>query len=111
MFSFVSTVKDGSLLPFFQYLVSLALVQTVREFDPNSLSLSKVPVNIKWPNDIYSNQHKLAGILCNSEYHKGEFKVITGVGLNVSNSLPSTCINDILKEEKWAANGPRQHRF
>jgi biotin--protein ligase len=49
MFSFKSHFTDGSTLPFVQYLVSLALVQAIKE----AAQCDQIEVAIKWPNDIY----------------------------------------------------------
>jgi biotin--protein ligase len=70
--SFTSTFHDGQSLPFVQYLVSLAVVHTAQRFSDN------VDVKIKWPNDIYTQDMKIGGILCQSEYSNGEFHVTTG---------------------------------
>lgn len=51
--------------------------------------------DIKWPNDIFVNGKKICGILSESIY-SGEkcLKVIIGIGLNVSNKLP-TELNEV----------------
>jgi biotin-(acetyl-CoA carboxylase) ligase len=92
----------------------------------------KLDVRIKWPNDLYAGPHKLAGILCHSVYRDKQFQVlcavilrivatiprathkssscntccqvVIGVGLNVSNEQPSTCINALLREEQRRSN-------
>ncbi|KAG2907642.1 hypothetical protein PC115_g13852 [Phytophthora cactorum] len=58
------------------------------------------PVKIKWPNDIYANQAKIGGILCQSEYRDGKFSVTTGIGINISNQTPTICLQDILGTEE-----------
>ncbi len=53
---------------------------------------------LKWPNDIYINQQKLAGILVESS---GDLhRVVIGIGLNIQNqSEPSWCgLKDLLDE-------------
>lgn len=42
---------------------------------------------------------KIGGVLCHSTYRSQEFQVVTGVGLNLDNSQPTTCINDILRQQ------------
>ena len=75
MFSCKTSFKDGSTLPFVQYLVSLALLRAVRTVE----GFEDVDVNIKWPNDIYVNGNtKLGGILCQSSYMAGSFDVTIG---------------------------------
>ncbi|KMZ64295.1 Lipoyl(octanoyl) transferase [Zostera marina] len=55
-------------------------------------------VKIKWPNDIYLNGLKIAGISCNSKYISGIFNVSSGVGLNLDNVEPTTCLNAVLRK-------------
>ncbi len=46
-----------------------------------------IQVNIKWPNDIYFQGKKLAGILTESEKIAGTFYLVSGMGINVNNDL------------------------
>ncbi|KAG3094496.1 hypothetical protein PI124_g17167 [Phytophthora idaei] len=94
-FSFQSVFTDGTTLPFVQYLVSLAIIKAV-EVVHAAVPGSAGPVKIKWPNDIYANQAKIGGILCQSEYRDGKFSVTTGIGINISNRTPTICLQDIL---------------
>jgi biotin--protein ligase len=47
-------------LVFIQYLVSLAVVEGIRNY---ASGWENIDVSIKWPNDIYWNDKKIAGIL------------------------------------------------
>lgn len=59
-----------------------------------------VDLRLKWPNDIYySNKTKIGGIVVNSVLRGHNVHCFIGCGLNVANSLPTTCINDILKRQ------------
>eukprot|EP00899_Mesostigma_viride_P002884 jgi/Mesvir1/12597/Mv17926-RA.1 len=95
MFSFLWPLRDGAKLPLLQYLVCLALVQAVEEEAARATGRKDVTINIKWPNDLYARGLKVGGILCNSSYQNGQFLVVAGVGLNVSNPQPTLCINDL----------------
>jgi biotin--protein ligase len=59
---------------------------------------------LKWPNDIYAKVDgelkKMGGILVTSEWFgdTGSFRVTIGCGLNVLNTRPSTCLQDLVKE-------------
>lgn len=53
-------------------------------------------VRIKWPNDIYHAGLKIGGALIHTTWAAGSFSVLTGIGLNLSNSAPTTCLNDAL---------------
>jgi BirA family biotin operon repressor/biotin-[acetyl-CoA-carboxylase] ligase len=45
----------------------------------------QVPIRIKWPNDLYANDRKLAGILLESQLQAGKVEVVVaGIGLNVA---------------------------
>lgn len=98
LFTFVSRfpVSSGSLVPFVQYLVSLAAVEAIREIDDACKSLD---LNLKWPNDIYANKKdKIGGVLCQSSLFRGQLEIVVGIGLNVSNEKPTTCLNALLRD-------------
>ena len=110
-FSFLANFTHGASLPFVQYLVSLAVVRAIK----TRAGLEDLPLHIKWPNDIYVNRNtKIGGILCNAQHdpHTKTFTVIVGVGLNVNNSEPTTCLNDVIRahtggtEAGVAGDGP-----
>ncbi|KDO25492.1 hypothetical protein SPRG_09434 [Saprolegnia parasitica CBS 223.65] len=88
-FSYQSFFTDGQSLPFVQYLVSLAVVRTAQHFGASRVA-------IKWPNDIYVDGMKIAGVLCQSEYFQGRFCLTTGIGFNISNPEPTTCLNKLV---------------
>lgn len=80
---------------FVQYFISLMVVKALKKFNQN------LNVKLKWPNDIYAidnegNFKKIGGVLINSHYINNNFNLIIGVGLNVKNSNPSTCVNDLI---------------
>lgn len=83
---------------FVQYLMALAVCEGLDED-------GKLGVRIKWPNDIYAHAEgiggapkgtkakvKIGGILVNSSYTKGQFKLVVGCGINVLNALPTTSL-------------------
>ncbi len=78
-----SVFKDLSSLktehPFFiSIAVALALVKTLRKFSVNKL-------NIKWPNDILSENKKICGILIENVIKRNKLNAsIIGIGLNVN---------------------------
>ena len=111
---------------FIQYLAALAVAEGVQTYDadtnrPSSSSSNRsssaprgyrnVPIKLKWPNDIYAldpakgaaanpadrNSYvKIGGILVNSSYSGGDYNLIVGIGLNTSNSAPTTSLNAVL---------------
>lgn len=56
-------------------------------------------VRIKWPNDIYYAGVKIGGALIHTSWKTGKFCVLTGIGLNVSNSQPTTCLDDVISSQ------------
>lgn len=91
----------SQLIMFISQAVSLAVYSSIIDFDISD-------VWIKWPNDIYVNQFKMAGIL--SECHSlqtGTQAIIIGVGVNLNmqqNDLnqidkPAISLGGILKKE------------
>lgn len=76
-------IKPRKLLPQYAYLINiaagLAVVDTLR-----SMSLE---VELKWPNDVYVSDLKLAGILVETTIDSGFIGgAVIGVGLNVNQS-------------------------
>lgn len=66
-----------------QFLLSVAVPLGIVEVLDTMLPAEKL--NIKWPNDIYYENNKLAGILINSTIKAGMMDVsIVGIGLNVN---------------------------
>lgn len=77
-------------ISFIQNLVSLAVVLAMPRKELN--------IRIKWPNDILyaESMSKLAGILVKSFCYDKNIYIQIGIGINVSNSRPSVCLDDII---------------
>lgn len=83
----------GQRIPFIQHLVSLAVVESVRSIP----GYEDIELRLKWPNDIYySDLMKLGGVLVNSTLIETTFHILIGFGVNVNNSNPTICINDLI---------------
>ncbi|KAG0741029.1 hypothetical protein G6F62_003927 [Rhizopus arrhizus] len=83
---------------FIQYIIALAIVESIRERP----GYESIPLRLKWPNDIYvecknGELKKVGGTLMNSSFTSDEFVLVIGCGLNLSNTLPTVSINDIIK--------------
>ncbi|XP_039022080.1 biotin--protein ligase 2-like isoform X1 [Hibiscus syriacus] len=103
MFSFTLQMDDGKIVPLVQYVVSLAVTEAIKDVcDRNGFPC--IDVRIKWPNDLYLNGLKVGGILCTSTYKSKKFNVSSGIGLNVGNEKPTTCLNTVLKELSASSN-------
>lgn len=84
-------LKPKFLKPFQQFelnrIVSLALFDTIK------FICTDAQIHIKWPNDLYVKNHKIAGILIeNNINHLQISQSIIGIGLNVNQTeqLPPT---------------------
>ena len=75
-----SFMPPGQLLPFVQYVITMGIVDAVRDATRGALKL-----RIKWPNDIYTadGKQKIGGVLSWSTVVNSRFHVVIGVGLNV----------------------------
>ncbi len=81
-----------------QFWLTKALALSVAEFVSDSLNLSSrgersgvgpgADVKIKWPNDIYVNERKIAGILIENILEKSLIKYsIAGIGVNINQDV------------------------
>lgn len=103
MFSFTLQMEDGRKLPLLQYVVSLAVTEGLKELCRANV-LPQLDVRIKWPNDLYLDGLKVGGILCTSTYRSKKFDVCAGIGLNLDNEKPTTCLNTVLQQLSSGAN-------
>ena len=77
-----------------QYLIALVMCEAIKQLN----GVSDLDINIKWPNDIYVNKRtKICGIISYATYRNGEYDLISGAGLNVSNRKPTTCLEEEVK--------------
>jgi biotin--protein ligase len=91
-------MSQSAPVVFIQYLAALAIVQGIKNYAPG---YNKIPVKLKWPNDIYAQLPgsannpvvKIGGILVNSSYSGSSYDLVCGIGLNLSNALPTTTLN------------------
>jgi BirA family biotin operon repressor/biotin-[acetyl-CoA-carboxylase] ligase len=85
-FSFSQIHSNPEELP---TIISVALHKTLSKYAPE--------VSIKWFNDIYLKDKKLAGILCETHHTKQNI-TICGVGININNSVADSQNSIALKE-------------
>ncbi|XAO22968.1 biotin-[acetyl-CoA-carboxylase] ligase [Cryptococcus bacillisporus CA1280] len=93
----------SSKMVFIQYIMALAVCEAVDED-------GRLGVRIKWPNDIYAEVEgvggaeigsgkkgkvKLGGILVNTSYVGGKWRIVVGCGINVLNALPTSSISQL----------------
>lgn len=92
---------------FVQYLAAIAIIEAIHSYDADDPRYAKLPVRLKWPNDIYAEDPntsaqgkkqfvKIGGILVNSSYSSGAYNLVVGIGLNTTNAAPTTSLNALL---------------
>ncbi|KAA8538543.1 hypothetical protein F0562_028151 [Nyssa sinensis] len=99
LFSFTihNQMVDFQAVALLQFVVSLAMTEAIKDVcDKNGVP--HLDVRIKWPSDLYINGLKVGGILCTSTYYSKKFSVSAGIGLNVDNEKPTTCLNAALQK-------------
>ncbi|CAJ0931438.1 unnamed protein product, partial [Mesorhabditis belari] len=100
MFTMNCTVRQNSALAerpsLIQHIMATAVAQAVSKLS----GVEEFPFRIKWPNDFYfSRSHKVGGLLVTAKHRDNCIEFIIGVGVNVENSKPTVCLNDMLPEE------------
>ncbi|MEW6469104.1 MAG: biotin--[acetyl-CoA-carboxylase] ligase [Bacteroidota bacterium] len=77
-----------------QFMLNKIASLAVRDFAQDTL---KQPVHIKWPNDIYAGDRKIAGILIESIYRgSGILSSVIGIGMNINQvEFPSSLPNPV----------------
>ena len=64
-------------------LLAVAIAQSLRDW-------LKLPVGVKWPNDLFLHNKKLGGILLESMTQRDQIEaLIAGIGVNVNNPVPA----------------------
>ncbi|XP_026841085.1 biotin--protein ligase isoform X4 [Drosophila persimilis] len=85
----------GSRLPLIQHLIGAAIVNTLRGHPTYGV----LDISLKWPNDIYAHgSNKIGGLIVNTTLQGSQAIVNIGSGINLNNSKPTLCINDMIRE-------------
>jgi BirA family biotin operon repressor/biotin-[acetyl-CoA-carboxylase] ligase len=64
--------------------ISIGILEGLQKWAINTL-LEKLPIKIKWPNDIYLEEQKIAGILIENNFQAGKWNFsIVGIGININ---------------------------
>ena len=77
MFSFTVDVKEYDFP--ISMIAGAALAKTL-----DNMGVNLADLWLKWPNDIWINDKKLAGILTESTTFSGGFRSVVGIGINIS---------------------------
>jgi len=91
-------------LTFVQYLAAMAAVDAIRM----EKNWEHVPLRIKWPNDVYVRGSKIGGVLCEAVLRGGEFHIVVGIGVNITNPEPTTCLSTAISECGVRVDGARR---
>ncbi|XP_078036590.1 holocarboxylase synthetase-like protein isoform X2 [Augochlora pura] len=84
----------GQRIPLLQHLVCVAIVSAIKSLP----GYEDVDMTIKWPNDIYIGKKvKIGGMLIQTTVTSGINICDVGVGVNLFNTDPVCCINDVVK--------------
>ncbi|KAK2583668.1 hypothetical protein KPH14_009599 [Odynerus spinipes] len=85
----------GTHVSILQHLVIVGIVSAVTSVP----EYEGLDLKVKWPNDIYTGKStKIGGIIVTSHYDSPYIICNAGVGVNLSNSTPTCCINDLIEE-------------
>ncbi|MEG4028379.1 MULTISPECIES: biotin--[acetyl-CoA-carboxylase] ligase [unclassified Microcoleus] len=78
--SFVLDNLNPTLLPGISLAAGLAVIYAIEDLVPDCRDM----LRLKWPNDVWIDRHKLAGILCEATSSNvfGKTRAVVGIGLN-----------------------------
>ncbi|CAO1443290.1 unnamed protein product [Diamesa serratosioi] len=83
----------GERVSLIQHLVATAVVTSILK----QSGYQNLDIKLKWPNDIYANGDvKIGGLVVTSMIDADMAVCNVGLGLNLSNSNPTTCVNDLI---------------
>ncbi|KAF5284152.1 hypothetical protein FQR65_LT00152 [Abscondita terminalis] len=86
----------GRSLPLVQHLVMVAVVAAVRR----KSGYEDIDLGLKWPNDLYANRTvKIGGLFVTSTVYCDTAVVNIGCGVNLDNLEPTTCINELIRNQ------------
>jgi BirA family biotin operon repressor/biotin-[acetyl-CoA-carboxylase] ligase len=78
--SIVLRIEQKTLWSWVPLTVSLAVAKGLRELFP------RLDIRIKWPNDLWIEQRKLGGILCEAVGGREQSFIIAGIGVNAAHA-------------------------
>lgn len=83
----------GGQISILQSIVAVAMISAVRSLP----GYEEINLRIKWPNDIYVGKStKIGGLIVHTLSDASDYICNIGAGINISNSKPTTCINDVI---------------
>lgn len=99
-------LKMSNSVSLVQHCAALAAVRAVRSLP----AYEQLDIRIKWPNDIYYGRDiKIGGVVTTANCEGEDIYINIGTGMNISNSVPTTCVNDIIKHHNKIHNTKLQY--
>ncbi|XP_055680744.1 biotin--protein ligase isoform X2 [Lutzomyia longipalpis] len=92
----------GQRIPLMQHLVATAMVSAINSLGQGYEDLD---IRLKWPNDIYANGTvKIGGLVAKSVVDTHTAICNVGCAINLDNSTPTICLNDLIREHNKLTN-------
>ncbi|CEF71337.1 Biotin--protein ligase [Strongyloides ratti] len=89
--------RIGSKVTFLQHILGLSIIDSIK----NLTQIPDFPIQVKWPNGIYYDKKvKIGYVRMKCSVYGNVYKCIISGGINIDNSKPTTCINDLLPNYK-----------
>lgn len=82
LFSYIEYFNELSQIRGLSIAIGIAMYKALEQYGVSNVCL-------KWPNDLYMSDKKIGGILIETKSLIDHVYVVIGVGINVSNSIPS----------------------
>lgn len=95
----------GKKMSLLQHIASLAVILGIK----TQPIYKDLELKIKWPNDIYHNKTKVGGLIVTSTVLKDSAYINIGWGINVENSHPTSCLNDVIDKYNSENNSSLPH--
>ncbi|XP_023706545.1 uncharacterized protein LOC111863940 isoform X3 [Cryptotermes secundus] len=95
----------GQHISLLQHIVGVAVVSALCSIP----GYQDLDLHLKWPNDIYTSQSaKLGGINVKNSINNAVAVCNVGVGVNLDNKNPTTCINEMIVQLNSMASAPSE---
>jgi BirA family biotin operon repressor/biotin-[acetyl-CoA-carboxylase] ligase len=105
--SLLKPLFSSKYIPLLSLMACLAVKKAI-ENCANAMGLEAQFIDIKWPNDLYIERKKIAGILLESINQENRADIILGIGLNIKTdaffSDPGLQLNAGTLEESYGGN-------
>jgi BirA family biotin operon repressor/biotin-[acetyl-CoA-carboxylase] ligase len=86
----------------FSLIAGLAVIEAIETLLP-------VKLQLKWTNDIFAENRKLAGILCESRLQADQARIVVGIGLNCT-SVPES-VTQAISLDQISATVPNEKKL